>query len=104
MIIYSINLISLPLTLLMWMIDGYLGLLMLRLILGWIPSLHSGAWYSSMSNATDALPQFWNSWIGARWPRAHWDPRLPWVVIILVLVVVRQIIVALIMAGGSISV
>lgn len=95
----SYILLDLILTLVIWAIEGYLGLLVLRYVLRWIPSVSLTPWYASMVELTDALPRYCDTWIQNRWPRDDWDPRMSRLFVLLVLIVIHLIL-ATFLGGG----
>jgi len=103
MIIYSINLINLPLSLVLWIIEGYLGLVFLRMALARVPPLQTNAWYSGLVAVVDAVPHHWNQVLAARWPRTGHDVRWSWAALVVLLLLVRQVLLGLIMSGSPVT-
>lgn len=93
--IVTTNIFCLPLLLVVWIIDGYMLLLLIRWILCRIPQAHE--LYHQISLVTDPLPQ----WLGRQLQRVHHkslSATTVWVVLIMLLVLAKHILIALVMA------
>ncbi len=71
--IVTTNIFCLPLLLVVWMIDGYLLLLLIRWILSRIPQTSESQLCPQLGLLTDPLPQ----WLGQQLQRIHHKLVLP---------------------------
>jgi len=95
--IVTTNIFCLPLLLVVWLIDGYLLLLLIRWILGKIPQTSESQLCPQLGLLTDFLPQ----WLGQKLQRIHHKKLAAttvWVVLIVLLVLIKHILIAVVIA------
>ena len=94
MIIYTNNIFAAPLLLAMWAIDVYLLLVSIRLIAGQIPSISESCFNRNLRQLTDPLANMVTEKIAKHKDRVPlW---LPWFIVILSGLVIRQALIAII--------
>ena len=94
MILYTTNILSLPILLLIWAIDLYLLAAGIRLILSRIPAA-SGA-SRGLGGFTDPVPGVVGSWLSAIRRKAV-PAWLPWLLVGAVALILRQLLILLIL-------
>jgi len=91
------NILCLPLLLIVWLIDGYLLMLLIRWILSRLPQARGSQLHRSISLLADPLPQ----WLGRQFQRIRpmdLSPTVVWGALIVLLIVTRHILIALVIA------
>lgn len=95
--IFVTSIFNLPLLIAIWLIEAYIFLTVARLILANVPSGRQTRFYQQVKSLTDLLPNFIRHYlaevIGASAP--SW---LPWVIVILLLCLTRQILIWIVLA------
>ena len=97
MIIYTTNIFNVPLLLLLWIIDCYLFLAVVRLLLHGRKEPKLVATCSALRTVTDYLPHAVHGWMSSRWirPPPSW---LSWLLVISAAIIVRHLLAGLIIA------
>ena len=91
MTIHASNIFAAPLVLIIWAIDCYVFVSVIRLLLGCRQGQASKA-RLALQNITDPIPQAVHRWLSARWavpPR----PWLPWLIVLVTAAIVRHVLV-----------
>ena len=91
MIIYTNNIFAGPLLLAVWAIDIYLLLVSLRLITAQIPSISKSGFSRNLRQFTDPVID-----VVRRKLTKYRVPWLPWLIVILSGLVIRQVLIAII--------
>jgi len=86
------SIFNLPLLILVWLIEGYIFLVVVRLILAHVPSSRQSNLYQPIKTLTDLFPNLISRHLAkvSRTPVPSW---LPWVVTVLLLCLARQILI-----------
>jgi len=99
MIIHSIDAFAVPPILVAEAVEAYLLMVLLRLILGRFARVQSHPRYLALQQLTDDIPRALDKWLAAK--RQQANPQwLPWVIVIVTLLLVRQCVVGIIMVGS----
>ena len=93
--IYTTNILALPLIIIVWVVDTYLLLLLARAILRRLSSACAAKLYASLKPFTDPPLQIVKQWLTRRSkkPVPHW---LPWAIVMFGGLILRHLIVAII--------
>ena len=89
------NILSLPLLLVVWLIDAYLLLVLIRCILSRIPQARDNQVCRQVGLLTDPLPQ----WLGRQLHRVHHkdlSAAVEWGLLIVLLVVIKHVLIAVV--------
>ena len=91
MIIHTTNPLNVPLLVLLWIIDCYLFLAVVRLLLHRRKAPKAVAIHSTLRTVTDYLPQAVHGWISSRRtrPTPSW---LSWLLVISTVIIVRHLL------------
>ena len=92
MIVYTTNILVLPLVLLIWSVDVYLLIVSLRLILGQLSATRNSRLRQAFQEIVDPIPNRVSAWLQERRdrPSPGWAP---WIIVIGVGLVVRHLLV-----------
>ena len=91
MIIHT-NILALPLILLVWALDAYLLIALIRLVLGGVRAMQSKPLYLCLQQLADGIPNRVDRWI-AGWREVSNPSWLPWLVVLVSLIVIRHLVV-----------
>ena len=91
MVVYASNILTTPFLLVIWAIDIFLFLCMLRLLLGRIPGDTAKRACAGLEGVTDAIPRATRGWLGTvnGFRMRSW---VPWVLTFLATFLVRQLL------------
>ena len=93
--IFVTNLFYMPFLLLIWPIEAYLFLTAARLIIAAVPNGRTSQLYHQLKLLVDPLPNKVR-WHLAKWLKAPIPSSLPWLIVVGVGCVVRQILIAIV--------
>ncbi len=87
------NLLSLPFHILVWLIETYLLFVAMRLVMASSQTARQSQFYYQMKLLTDPLPNAVGRMF-QKWTRATVSPWLPWLTVIFLACIVRQVLVS----------
>ncbi len=92
---YTTNILALPLVLIVWAVDMYMFLLLVRIIAGRLDGEHAGRLCELLKPFTDTPPQTVGRWLTRRTANPL-KPWVPWAIVALAGLILRHLTVAII--------
>ena len=92
MIIYTTNILALPLMLLIWIVELFLVLSAIRLALSHLSNVRAQGACTALQRYTDPVPEAIHGWLSRRWqkPVPAW---LPWLIVIVSSLLLRHFLI-----------
>lgn len=90
------NVFNLPLLIMIWLIEAFLFLAVVRLILANVQSARQGHMYQQVKFLTDLFPDVIGKGLAKVSSSASIPSWLPWVITVLLLLIIRQILVQIV--------
>jgi hypothetical protein len=97
--IHLTDIFAVPLLLGVWAIDGYLFMLSLRLVADQVAGARSSEWHRGLCRLVDGPPRVVEDWLARQ--RGRRSPGwMPWVIIIVGIVLLRQLLAGVVVSLG----
>ena len=92
MIVYTTNILALPLMLLIWIVELFLVISAIRLVLGHLNSVRAQGTCAALQRFTDPVPEAIHGWLSRRRqkPVPAW---LPWLIVTVSSLLLRHILI-----------
>lgn len=83
---------NLPIVFLVWIVEVYLFLVLVRVVLSHIPTANHTQYYQQLKQFADSIPNYVKAWCEKQGKYPVW---LPWSFVILVALTLREILIGL---------
>jgi len=92
MIIYTTNILALPLMVLIWTMDMFLVLSAIRLVLGHLSNARARGARAGLQRITDSVPEAISGWLSRRRQKPV-PPWLPWLIVFIAAFLVQHLLI-----------